>query len=55
MFTSIDKALIAVIMGLLYLFTSFSGISTEFVRNIIETSIPLITPILVYFVPNRAR
>lgn len=54
MFTSIDKALVALIMGLLYIFQSFTGIGTSFLsEQTITTIVSLLTPLLVYLVPNK--
>lgn len=54
MFTSIDKALVALIMGLLYMFQTFTGIGTSFLsEGTITTIVSLLTPLLVYLVPNK--
>lgn len=54
MFTSIDKALVALIMAVIYLVNTFTpvdfGVSHETVANIVA----IITPVLVYLIPNKA-
>ncbi|MBO6759217.1 MAG: hypothetical protein JJ902_23040 [Roseibium sp.] len=55
MITSIDKALTAIVMAVLYLLSTFAGIdlglSEEFVSGIIAG----LTPLLVWLVPNKSR
>lgn len=53
MFTSIDKALTALIMAVLYVINAFSGINFGLDEKTISTFIVGITPILIYLVPNR--
>lgn len=54
MFTAIDKALVAVVMGVLYLLNTFTGLSLPFLDVATVTSvIVFLTPVLVYFFPNK--
>jgi uncharacterized membrane protein YwaF len=54
MFTSIDKALVALVMAVLFMLNYFLGINIPFLsQDTVTTAISLLTPILVYFVPNR--
>lgn len=53
MFTSFDKALIAVIMGALYILNSVFGINLGFTEAQVGTVIGVLTPILVYLIPNK--
>lgn len=53
MFTSIDKALTAIIMAILYLLNTFGvvdiGLSEETVGGILAAALPL----LVWWIPNK--
>ena len=55
MFTSIDNALTAMIMGALYIWNSFNP---THVLNLDPTAVSavigVLTPVLVYLVPNKA-
>ena len=53
MFTSIDKALVALIMGILYIVNSIWGINIGVSEQTITTIIGILTPIIVYLVPNK--
>lgn len=54
MFTSVDKALVALVMGALYVATSFGVMVPAWAsQTSIESVIGILTPILVYFVPNK--
>lgn len=54
MFTSIDKALVALVMGLLFIIQSFTGINLGWISpEHVTTIIGLLTPILVWAVPNK--
>ena len=53
MVTSIDKALVAVIMGVLYLLNTFLGIDLGVSENTINAIIAGVTPLLVWLVPNK--
>jgi hypothetical protein len=55
MFTSIDKALVALIMGLLFILQTFTGVSTSWVSaETVATVVGLLTPVLVWAIPNKA-
>jgi hypothetical protein len=54
MFTSIDKALVAAIMGILFIVQTFSGINLSWLsQDTVATVIGLLTPVLVWAVPNK--
>ena len=54
MFTSIDKALVAAIMGVLFIVQTYTGFSMAWVKpDTISTIIGLITPVLVWAIPNK--
>ena len=54
MFTSIDKALVAAIMGILFIVQTYTGLSFWWATpDTVATIIGLITPVLVRAIPNR--
>ena len=54
MFTSIDKALVALIMGLLFIVQTYTGFSTSWIpQETVATIVGLITPVLVWAIPNK--
>jgi len=53
MFTSVDKALIAVVMAVIYLLNTFAGLHLGVSEEFLNTVIAVITPILVYLIPNK--
>jgi hypothetical protein len=54
MFTSIDKALVAAIMGILFIIQTYTGLQLPWVTpDTIATIIGLITPVLVWAIPNK--
>lgn len=54
MFTTVDKALVALIMSVLFLLNYFGGLSVPFLTEGTVTAIIAgLTPILTYLVPNR--
>ena len=55
MFTSMDKALVAMVMGALYIVQTFTGFSTDWISaEAVASVIGILTPALVYLVPNKA-
>lgn len=55
MFTSIDKALIAIVMAVAYILTGVFGVNVpEATLATIEAGIVAATPVLVWLIPNRA-
>ena len=53
-FTSIDKALVAAIMGILLIVQAYTGFSVVWATpDTIATIIGLITPVLVWAIPNK--
>ena len=56
MFTSIDKALIAAVMGILFIIQTFTGFSFAWLtQDTVATVIGLLTPILVWAIPNKSK
>jgi len=56
MFTSIDKALIAAIMGILFIIQTFTGFSLPWLtQDAVATLIGLLTPVLVWATPNKPK
>ena len=54
MFTSIDKALVAAIVGTLFIVQTYTGFSMVWATpDTIATIIGLITPVLVWAIPNK--
>lgn len=54
MFTSIDKALVAAVMGILFIFQTYSGVSVAWLTpETVSTIIGLVTPVLVWAIPNK--
>ena len=56
MFTSIDKALVAAVMGILFIIQTFTGFSLPWMtQDTVATVIGLLTPILVWAIPNKSK
>jgi hypothetical protein len=54
MFTSLDKALVAAIMGVLFIVQTFTGFSTSWISaDTIATIVGVLTPVLVWALPNN--
>ena len=54
MFTSIDKALVAAIMGVLFIVQTYTGLQLPWANpGTIATNIGLVTPVLVWGIPNK--
>ena len=54
MFTSIDKALVAAIMGILFIVQTYTWFSMAWATpDTIATIIGLVTPVLVWAIPNK--
>lgn len=54
MFSSIDKALVALIMGLLFIIQTYTGFSTSWISaETVSTIVGLLTPVLVWAIPNK--
>ena len=54
MFTSIDKALVAAIMGILFIVQTYTGLQLPWAKpDTIATIIGLVTPVLVWASPNK--
>lgn len=55
MFTTIDKALVAMVMGILFIIQTYVGINVSWIsQETVATIIGLITPVLVWAIPNKA-
>jgi hypothetical protein len=56
MFSSIDKALVAMVMGLLFILQTYVGLNTSWIsQETVATIIGLITPVLVWAIPNKVK
>lgn len=53
MFTTMDKALVALVMGLLSILNLMYGIDLGVSPETISTIIAALTPILVWLIPNK--
>jgi hypothetical protein len=54
MFTSIDKALVAAIMGILFIAQTYTGFNMAWATpDAVATIIGLVTPVLVWAIPNK--
>ena len=54
MSTSIDKALVAAIMGILFIAQAYTGLQLPWATpDTIATIIGLLTPVLVWAIPNK--
>jgi hypothetical protein len=54
MFTSIDKAIVAMVMGLLFILQTYFGLNTSWIsQETVATLIGLLTPVLVWAIPNK--
>lgn len=53
MFTSMDKAIVALIMGALFIANSVFGINLGLTEAQVTSVIGILTPILVYLIPNK--
>ena len=54
MFTSIDKALVALVMAILYILSEFAGISFGLTEEMVQNTVMLVSPLLVWLIPNKA-
>ena len=55
MITTFDKALVAIVMGVLFILNSVFGVSFGFTEAQVGGVIGILTPILVYLIPNAAK
>ncbi len=56
MFTSFDKAIVAFLGAIVFFASTFTGLSLDFIsQEILQALAAVLTPILVYFVPNRPK
>ena len=55
MFTSIDKALVAALMAAIFMLNQFGGIDLGVSEETVTAIVGALTPVLVYFIPNKKR
>ena len=56
MFTSVDKALVALVMAVIWLINFFFGYNLSWIsQDTVATVVGLLTPILVWAVPNKVK
>ena len=53
MFTSLDKALVALVMAVLFLLKNYLGIDLGISEETVAQIMMFLTGLLVYFVPNK--
>lgn len=53
MFTSIDKALTAIVMAALYLLNTLGGINIGLSEETVAGILAALTPLLVWLIPNK--
>jgi hypothetical protein len=54
MFSSIDKAIVAAVMGLLFIIQTYTGFSLSWIsQETVATIVGLLTPVLVWAIPNK--
>ena len=54
MFTSFDKAIVAIIMGVIYLINSTFGLNIGVSADTVNALVVAISPLLIWLVPNKA-
>ena len=54
MFTSIDKALVAAIMAVVFLANEWLGTAINLQPETVQSVVALLTPVLVWAIPNRS-
>lgn len=56
MFTSVDKALVALVMAVIWLVNFFFGVNLGWItQDTVATVVGLLTPVLVWAIPNKAK
>lgn len=56
MFTSVDKALVALVMAVIWLVNFFFGVNLGWItQDTVATIVGLLTPVLVWAIPNKAK
>ena len=55
MFTTIDKALAALVMGILSILNLLFGIDLGLSPETVSTIIAALTPLIVYLIPNKQK
>jgi hypothetical protein len=54
MFSSIDKAIVAAVMGILFIIQTYTGFSLSWIsQETVATIVGLLTPVLVWATPNK--
>ena len=54
MFTSLDKALAALIMAVVFLINNFTEFHFAVTPEVVNGIVGVLTPLAVYFIPNKA-
>jgi uncharacterized membrane protein YdbT with pleckstrin-like domain len=54
MFTSVDKALVALVMAVIYLVNHFTDFHFALTEDQVTVLVGIVTPILVHQVPNKS-
>jgi hypothetical protein len=56
MFTSIDKAILALLGAIVFLVSEYTALEPGFIsQELLQSAAAIITAVLVYAVPNKAR
>lgn len=53
MFTSVDKAIVAIVMAILFIINAQWGINIGLDEATVTAILAVLTPLFVYFVPNK--
>jgi hypothetical protein len=54
MFTSVDKAIVALIMATAYLVNTYTNFHFSLDQNAVSSIVAAVTPLLVWLVPNKS-
>lgn len=55
MFTTVDKALVALIGVILFALNTYFGVELDLPTNLVNAIVGILTPILTWAIPNKAR
>ncbi len=55
MYTSMDKALVGLIMALIYLVNNVFGVNLQIDVSLVNNIIVAVTPFLVWLIPNKKK
>lgn len=53
MFTTLDKAIVALVMAIVYLLNNLFGINLGLDEGLVNTIVVGLTPVLVWLIPNK--